>query len=83
MTKPTDQREHEQAAFLQMVRDAGGVGIFATCVEDVDINETVTTHLMPLPEAPNVELRGAEQASLTERPSRTQGSAAAGPENGD
>lgn len=35
-TKPTDQREHEQAAFLQMVRDAGGVGIFATCVEDVE-----------------------------------------------
>lgn len=34
-TKPTDQREHEQAAFLQMVRDAGGVGLFATCVEDV------------------------------------------------
>ena len=34
-TKPTDQREHEQAAFLQMVRDAGGIGIFATCVEDV------------------------------------------------
>lgn len=34
-TKPTDQREHEQAAFLQMVRDAGGVGIFATCAEDV------------------------------------------------
>lgn len=34
-TKPTDQREHEQAAFLQMVRDDGGVGIFATCAEDV------------------------------------------------
>ena len=34
-TKPTDQREHEQAAFLQMVRDACGVGIFATCAEDV------------------------------------------------
>lgn len=34
-TKPTDQREYEQAAFLQMVRDAGGVGIFATGVEDV------------------------------------------------
>jgi hypothetical protein len=34
-TKPTDQREYEQAAFLQMVRDAGGIGIFATCVEDV------------------------------------------------
>jgi hypothetical protein len=34
-TKPTDQREHEQAAFLQMVRDAGGIGIFATCAEDV------------------------------------------------
>lgn len=34
-TKPTDQREHEQAAFLQMVRDSGGIGIFATCVEDV------------------------------------------------
>jgi len=36
-TKPTDQREHEQAAFLQMVRDAGGVGIFATCAEDVKL----------------------------------------------
>ena len=35
MTKPTDQREHEQAAFLQMVRDAGGIGVFATCAEDV------------------------------------------------
>ena len=34
-TKPTDQREHEQAAFLQMVCDAGGIGIFATCAEDV------------------------------------------------
>lgn len=34
-TKPTDQREHEQAAFLQMVRDAGGIGVFATCIEDV------------------------------------------------
>lgn len=34
-TKPTDQREHEQAAFLQMVRDAGGIGVFATCAEDV------------------------------------------------
>lgn len=34
-TKPSDQREHEQAAFLQMVRDAGGIGVFATCVEDV------------------------------------------------
>jgi len=34
-TKPKDQREHKQAAFLQMVRDAGGIGIFATCAEDV------------------------------------------------
>lgn len=34
-TKPTDQREHEQAAFLQMVRDAGGIGVFATCADDV------------------------------------------------
>ena len=33
------------------------------------------THWLPLPKAPNVELRGAEQASLAERPSRTQGSA--------
>ena len=49
-TKPTDQREHEQAAFLQMVRDAGGVGIFATCAEDV-IKEF------------NVELTGAGTAS--------------------
>jgi len=36
-TKPTDQREHEQAAFLQMVRDCGGIGIFATCAEDVKL----------------------------------------------
>ena len=28
---------------------------------------------MPLPLPPNVELRGAEQASLAERPSRTKG----------
>jgi hypothetical protein len=33
--KPQKAHEHEQAAFLQMVRDAGGVGIFATCAEDV------------------------------------------------
>ena len=47
-TKPTDQREHEQAAFLQMVRDACGVGLFATCAEDV-IKEF------------NVEVRGASR----------------------
>lgn len=43
-TKPADQREHEQAAFLQMVRDAGGIGVFATCAEDVmgAINVEVT-----------------------------------------
>lgn len=34
-TKPMNKREHEQAAFLQMVRDAGGIGVFATCAEDV------------------------------------------------
>ena len=34
-TKPTDQHEREQAAFLQMIRDIGGVGIFATCAENV------------------------------------------------
>ena len=34
-SKPTDRREEEQAAFLQIVRDAGGIGIFATDAEQV------------------------------------------------
>lgn len=34
-TKPRDDREREQAAFLKMVRDAGGIGIFATSAQDV------------------------------------------------
>ena len=34
-TKPRDDRERKQAAFLQMVRDAGGIGIFATDVSHV------------------------------------------------
>lgn len=34
-TKPRDDREREQAAFLAMVRDCGGIGIFATDVEQV------------------------------------------------
>ena len=29
-TKPRDDREREQAAFLAMIRSAGGIGIFAT-----------------------------------------------------
>lgn len=34
-TKPRDDREREQAAFLKMIRDAGGIGIFATSAQDV------------------------------------------------
>ena len=34
-TKPRDDREREQAAFLKMIRNAGGIGIFATSAEDV------------------------------------------------
>jgi hypothetical protein len=34
-TKPRDDREREQAAFLQMIRNAGGIGIFATSVDEV------------------------------------------------
>ena len=34
-TKPRDDREREQAAFLKMVRDCGGVGIFATDASQV------------------------------------------------
>lgn len=34
-TKPRDDREREQAAFLQMIRDCGGIGIFATGAEQV------------------------------------------------
>ena len=33
-TKPTDQRELEQAAFLECVRKSGGRAGFVTCVED-------------------------------------------------
>ena len=33
-TKPTDQREREQAAFLKMIRDCGGRAGFATSVEE-------------------------------------------------
>lgn len=32
---PRDDREHEQAAFLDIVRRNGGIGIFATDVDDV------------------------------------------------
>ncbi len=34
-TKPRDDREREQEAFLAMIRDAGGIGIFAISVDDV------------------------------------------------
>lgn len=34
-THPRDDREREQAAFLKMIRDAGGIGIFATSAQDV------------------------------------------------
>ncbi len=34
-TKPRDDREREQAAFLSMIRDAGGIGMFATDVAQV------------------------------------------------
>ena len=33
--KPTTDREFRQAAFLSMVRNCGGIGIFATSAEDV------------------------------------------------
>lgn len=33
--KPGDDREREQAAFLAMVRNAGGIGIFATSADQV------------------------------------------------
>lgn len=34
-TKPRDDREREQAAFLAMIRSAGGVALFATSAEQV------------------------------------------------
>ena len=34
-TKPSDQREVEQWAFLTMVSNSGGIGRFVTCAEDV------------------------------------------------
>ncbi len=34
-SKPTDQREREQAAFLEIVRRNGGIGIFATSAAEV------------------------------------------------
>ena len=34
-TKPRDDREREQAAFLRMIRDAGGIALFATDVSQV------------------------------------------------
>ena len=34
-TKPTDQREMEQAEFLNMIEACGGIGRFVTCAEDV------------------------------------------------
>ena len=34
-TKPSDQREFEQWAFLTMVSNSGGIGRFVTCAEDV------------------------------------------------
>jgi len=33
--RPSNPREHEQAAYLECVREAGGIGIFATCLQDV------------------------------------------------
>lgn len=32
---PKDKREKQQALYLQYVRQAGGIGIFATCLQDV------------------------------------------------
>lgn len=34
-THPTDQREREQKAYLDMVNAGGGIGRFVTCAEDV------------------------------------------------
>jgi hypothetical protein len=32
---PRDEREREQAAYLKVINEAGGIGIFATSVDDV------------------------------------------------
>lgn len=34
--RAADHHEQEQASFLEAVRKRGGVGIFATCIEDVE-----------------------------------------------
>lgn len=34
-TKPRDLREREQAAFLEMIRSAGGIALFATSADEV------------------------------------------------
>lgn len=34
--RPSDHHEQEQASFLEAVRRRGGVGIFATSIEDVE-----------------------------------------------
>ena len=34
-TKPRDDREREQATFLKMIRECGGIGIFATSADQV------------------------------------------------
>lgn len=34
--RPSDHHEQEQASFLEAIRKRGGVGIFATCIEDVE-----------------------------------------------
>jgi hypothetical protein len=34
-TKPINEREEEQGNYLALIRSLGGIGIFATCIEDV------------------------------------------------
>ena len=34
-SKPTDEREHKQAAFLALIRDLGGIGMFVSDVQQV------------------------------------------------
>jgi hypothetical protein len=34
-TKPTNTREEEQAAYIELIKSGGGRGCFATCIDDV------------------------------------------------
>lgn len=58
-----------------IVRSFGGSQQHPISVSHHDRTDGMTFFASPDELKPNVELRGAEQASLAERPSRTQGSA--------